>query len=97
MSGALDGDPVPRWAQVAAVGVALTVSVELIGSAPARAASATPAPSATARVSVTTTSTTVHAAGSSLPDWGLIFLIAVFVAAVAVALPATRHRGTGDS
>lgn len=48
------------------------------------AASATATPSATV--------TTVHAAGSALPTWGLLFLALVFVAAVAIALPVSLRR-----
>ncbi len=36
--------------------------------------------------------TTVHAAGSALPTWGLLFLALVFVAAVAIALPVSLRR-----
>lgn len=53
--------------------------------------------SARARVLVTTTRSTVHAAGSTVPAWGLVFLVAVFVVAVALALPATRRRSARSS
>ena len=45
-------------------------------------------PSATPSATVTT----VHAAGAALPTWGLAFLVAVFVVAVAIALPASLRR-----
>lgn len=69
----------------------VSISPRLSISAPA--ASSSPG----ASVLVTTTRSTVHAAGSTVPAWGLVFLVAVFVVAVALALPATRRRTAGPS
>lgn len=76
--------------------VSPTPRVSLSAAAKARSPDAA-ASSPVARVLVTTTRSTVHAAGSSVPAWGLAFLLAVFVVAVALALPSTRRRSARSS
>jgi hypothetical protein len=105
VSSALVRSPTVRRAVLAATGVAGVAALGVGGIEVASAAgSATATPAATsgagaaspaASVVVGTTRSTVHAAGSTVPGWGFVFLIALFVVAVAVALPATRRRTVG--
>lgn len=75
------------------------MSDALGGYATAHAVAASAAASAptTTVVTTRTTTATVHAAGSTLPGWGLVFLAVLFLAVVAVALPVSLRRTRGGS